>query len=57
MNLRYEANAVMPSRINDVKTLQMAPNASDSLTEGFPLSELWFKVVHLVQVLQWENLV
>lgn len=57
MNLRYEANAVMLSEVNDVKILQMAPNASDSLTRGFPLRELGFKIVHLVQVMQWENLV
>lgn len=47
----------MLSEVNDVKILQMASNASDSLTRGFPLRELWFKIVHLVQVLQWENLV
>lgn len=57
MNLRYEANAIVSSGINDVKILQITPNASDSMTRGFPLRGLWFKIVHLVKVLQWENLV
>lgn len=47
----------MPSGINGVKILQMSPNAADSMTRGFPLRELWFKIMHLVKVLQWENLV
>lgn len=57
MNLRYETNAIMPSGINDVKILQITPNASDSMTRDFPLRGLWFKNVHLVKVPQWKNLV